>query len=843
MALSLPLYRLTLYLPRVEDATEATVLTPAAGAPHSDQFIVTTASGVAGAQPYLELPTGRVGSFDPVSRKLSVGNLSISLLDPRTTAGGANASRWATAFVGDAKGRLRLKGCKFLLERALDGNSASLAPYFAGRVRDVTLDGVQRLKLDLKDTADSLQRNCFTGVPDATITNAAMAALMPIGVPITFGNITATPRLTGTLSGAFTVANPAVRTAKLTLDATQSGWWAAMITKALSDFAQGGAPRLVVATVPGVGNVTLEWHARFVISTRLITGGSAIKHFALDSIFVTTRVGDPVGNIPTLTTTGVTFYIAPPADQPPSKSVPLLINDVHPVQLAADIIDGKYSVTSSGATVSLGTRDTSGGGPWATLLADPSFGTCRFIIEKPWKASDFLEQQLCLGFGFGLAIDASGRVNPFDLRKGAFTSGGSIDDTDLVTDDPVEWMDSRDGAITAVEHHSYADAPRNADDLANLQDQYPDLSPTMLVTTDNVILVANDLSTLADVGEKVVKIDALGLRLGVPTDTVAGEIDANTGEAKSNAFSNNIIAAVNDFLVPFQSGTLKFSAGYRLGGAGGAVRVGQFRSVNHTKLPNPATNQRGGARLALCIGRTESGPKARLEWLDFGPQTATSAPSLGGLAADVGDPLSISVAVTASVSTDVVEIWAAVTETSVGSAPATTADAWTRVGECTGSATVRCGPFPGGKRVWFRGRAHADGAPAAVTAWAYPSPAYLDLGALGVASSLTSSNLFANRVDLAWALADATKDVELFKTPGAAPGAWTEAMKIFNLSAGTTRKRVGDLTASTQYTFGVRVRDSIGGWSTMATLTLTTSSTLGTAPRPAAIDIASRPSG
>jgi hypothetical protein len=72
-------------------------------------------------RPYLDLPRGRQGSIDPLSKKLTQGALSIRVMDKRTTVGGSNANRWVTAFLGDANGKQRLIGCKILLEESLDG--------------------------------------------------------------------------------------------------------------------------------------------------------------------------------------------------------------------------------------------------------------------------------------------------------------------------------------------------------------------------------------------------------------------------------------------------------------------------------------------------------------------------------------------------------------------------------------------------------------------------------------------------------------------------------------------------------------------------------------------------
>src|ERR1700733_8879164 len=94
-----PVYRLTVFAPWNEDATETTVLTPLAGAAHSDQFIVTSFQGIAGSQPYLGMPKGRQGSLDVITKRLTTGNIALSVFNPRITAGGSNAIRWSDAFI------------------------------------------------------------------------------------------------------------------------------------------------------------------------------------------------------------------------------------------------------------------------------------------------------------------------------------------------------------------------------------------------------------------------------------------------------------------------------------------------------------------------------------------------------------------------------------------------------------------------------------------------------------------------------------------------------------------------------------------------------------------------
>ena len=79
-------YRLTIYGPKSADSTEATVLTPATSAIHSDAFRVTTEIGVSGWQPYLGLIRGRRGRLNPLTKRTDIGQLTATVLDKRAGA-------------------------------------------------------------------------------------------------------------------------------------------------------------------------------------------------------------------------------------------------------------------------------------------------------------------------------------------------------------------------------------------------------------------------------------------------------------------------------------------------------------------------------------------------------------------------------------------------------------------------------------------------------------------------------------------------------------------------------------------------------------------------------------
>ena len=114
-------YRMTVFNGTLYSNT-TTVLTPAAGASHTDALQVTTLPKLAGWKPYLRPPRGERGAFDLKSAGSSVGTYQIDLLDKRTDTG--NLNRWVSAFIGDANSYLSLVGRKVYIEESLDNGTA-----------------------------------------------------------------------------------------------------------------------------------------------------------------------------------------------------------------------------------------------------------------------------------------------------------------------------------------------------------------------------------------------------------------------------------------------------------------------------------------------------------------------------------------------------------------------------------------------------------------------------------------------------------------------------------------------------------------------------------------------
>lgn len=183
----LPIYRMTVFAPITVDPTETTVLTPIAGAPHAQQFKISTSEGVSGFQPYLGMPTGRRGRIDLMSKKTDTGELSFPILDQRVTPGGSNAQRWVTAFVGDAKQLPQFSRLKAFVEESLDGG-VTWNPFFTGRVTILGLQQGSRVMMTItvRDMSADMTFDAFTGMPHEIVrTTAPRAVTSATGTTLT----------------------------------------------------------------------------------------------------------------------------------------------------------------------------------------------------------------------------------------------------------------------------------------------------------------------------------------------------------------------------------------------------------------------------------------------------------------------------------------------------------------------------------------------------------------------------------------------------------------------------------------------------------------------------------
>lgn len=825
-----PVFRFTVFASRGVDPTETTVLTPIAGAGHADPLVVATASGIAGAQGYLGFPKGTRGGIDPVTKKRTSGTMTVVIQDQRLGTG--NAARWFTSFLGDEKKKSRLKGLKARLERSLDGG-VTFQPYFTGRIRQVTLANACEYRITLRDFTEELNRPIFLSAPHPAIGYAFRASVMPVGMPRDWAGIPATPRLTGVMQAGY-----------IQIDASVDPWLS-VVTKVFQDVRTGpdGLQLVITDLVTGLtdayaftsGGLSDQWSVAYsqlqgaVTHARLTLLSGTIAPVGLRG-----TPAPPNGH-------GIAFYFTAPGA--PTTTVPLAIAGVHPVQWMADIADGYFSVPAGTTALrAIAERDTSSGGPWAAMLADPSWPLLDAFVTSSLKPAEVFEQYLG-PLGLGYDFDGAGRLVPLDCRLSAnAVPAALVVEADLVASVDPEWDDTRDASVLGVELKYTQDHAIARADLEASQDQYPDVPSTMVRSTANsVLVVAEDLASLRDGSNRLLTFDCKGVRiLEGATDAATGRLESDVVIAQLAAMGQNLLALSATGI----SGRLTLratSAPAQLladDGVTPALRGGAVFAYQVDKMPDPATNLRGGPRLAMCTSRDDQNERVLIGLVDLGAAATAAQPALGNAAVAGDDPMAIDIAGTQNAAGDAIEYWVAVTDTTVTVLPDERSPRW-HLAATGGTGVTRLPNLPRGQRVWIRALSRAPLSRLTLpSAWAYLTAGYVDLPAISAASGLTVSNVYANSADLAWALGDTTQPVEIYVTPGAVPAQWTDAMRVAVLPPGAKTTKLQQLSASTAYACAVLMRDAQGGISAFATATFATSAVLAVAPRPAGLGLA-----
>lgn len=206
--MTFPVYKGAIYVPRSLDPTETTVLTPSAGAPHTDPFLVATIAGISDGlgsyKPYLVTPTGLRGQVDIRNKTTNTGVMTFELHDPQLP-GTDPLSRWFPAFQGDLQGQIRTGGLLSRWWESLDGGT-TFAPFWTGRLRVATQVTPIRYALQIRELTDDLAALAFVGRPHPDVTYAALESLLPVAG-------TSRPMAEKPIIGA-SLANPTVITTK-----------------------------------------------------------------------------------------------------------------------------------------------------------------------------------------------------------------------------------------------------------------------------------------------------------------------------------------------------------------------------------------------------------------------------------------------------------------------------------------------------------------------------------------------------------------------------------------------------------------------------------------------------
>lgn len=831
-------YRLRVYAPRSVDPTETTVLVPRAGAVHSDAFQVSSMPGVAGYQPYLDVgPRGRSSQLDPLEKRLDTGERVWRLIDARV--GGANLSRWITAFLGDVNGGNQLVGCKVVAEESLDGGATW--PLFAtGRIATPSSSGTSKVLIDLKvrENIDALDNDVFLGPPASAVASYAFhAQVTPIGLLKAYGDFPIVAPMRGTVGS---VAGAGTRAFRIDVSRTQSELSKTIYTAALKalDYAGVGSGNArsygrgrVWVSVVGSGTWTAydyDWSSNTAFTKSGIVGTTSLV-----ALFARPTIG---GAAPPSVSANVDFYVESLVAGV-SAQLPLLINDVHPVTLLKHLCAGYY-----------GRLDAAGAVTWSVpvdaasftaLEADLTIPSVRFRLTTKQSLRAWAEANLLKPNHLALRQTEAGELAIVDLRRSAvFTPAWALVDADLVgAKDSVRWTQDKDDALSAVTAKYYGERqltdgelPRPFDQTDLENNDFPDISTVRIADAADYLVKSTSFSSRSlDVGGKEFVIDATGLRFRIGASANGSE--KLNGLPRSDVLRDYLIGLASEIRSPFGLGPFYYWLRCRRASANAAaVKVGTTGTVDVDPLPDPATGLRGGVRVALCLSRTEDGPNVWLGFLDWGANSVAVAPTVAAPAVSADQPSSaLTQGITINGAGQQARVDIAVTATSVAVRPLDTDAAWKPAAtlDATGTATI-AQLAAAGKRVWTRARSEPQpgkgfGLP---SVWAYPGSGtgYVDLTVLAAPTAPASSSPGGSTIDFSWTVGDATLALEIFIKAGAGAPTGLETERVGDLlAAGSAAIKIIGLTAAaTQYTVAVRHVDQFGNISALATSTVTT---------------------
>jgi hypothetical protein len=882
-------YRLTVYKARSVSSAETVALTPAAGAVHSDDFKVASITGVSGFQPYLDGNSVRArgGKLDGLTCHTDVGELTAVIQDQRTTAGGTNLERWLTAFFGDAKGVRQLEGCKALVERSLDGGT-TWATYFTGRVYAPKGLSLLRWQLVIRDMSAERMK-IFTGKPHATASYAALMTQCPVGTSIAYGEIPAGNRLTGTMrTFTYTQAGAAVYHG-FALDTDSVRRADNIITDAVRK--QLGGLRSISAGEGVVTGLKTTQKPRFEnrLRCRLRNVGSGLEGvFYVGSVIESGITGlerslpqqkgqlaahpsaitgivispldpsDPeylqMSDVPDGAVVDGYLYI----DDVVSEENPLLIGDVSIGTLWKDLCDGYFSrlypakkpdelaepiPRPAGKNVGdpifgFAHQDADVGAVvgFTNLAADTTLPTVRFVITKSEDFWDWVEKNLLRPFRLAYRLTSDGKVQPLDLRMPTSAPGMTIADADCLRL-PTDWEPMPGSAVSRVDAKVYAEFAS----FAEAFDGAPTQSTRTLfggavaaILSSNLAAVINaseypitivDLGSV-DVGDNPLSLDFQGLRAqpGEKSPTSTNRVD------RGHWCVQKVIEFTNHLRSPYGRGPLYVTVTGRQESANITdCQAGDLRLVTVTSLPDPATNKRGGTRVMRCLGWREDGLTRTLTMLDLGISTVASAPTVGTPTQNSPDTEhAIDVVVTVNASTEPAVLHVNLTATSVGTRPADSDAGWFYAGRATITGTVTVRNLPSNKRAWVRVRTEpvSHQYPKLPSAWAYPAgTGYVATSAITAPSATSESDVTGRRFVGNWTVGNSKLVLKVYLALSG-----ETLQHVATLPPGSTSYAFEGLDLSTAYDWGVSHDDGMGGESSVATDSRTTSATAAVCP-------------
>ena len=833
-----PVYRMRVFA----QSSETTVLTPAASAPHSDNFQVATAQGISGFQPYMGIPKGRKERFDPVNSKLDIGAITVTLLDVRTTVGGTNLRRWVSGFVGDESGKTRLIGLKAAIEESIDGGSTFL-PYYIGRIRSFNLGpGLLQYTLQIK-TDNDLQKliKVFEGEPSASLFDhdnggyANRLQVMPLGPDIRYGQPIGLNKPNGTWRFAKSIRNRAIEVDITDFNSQLGRVYASKgllervevdSKEAWKKETEGRRGTVIVRVTQGatVGRFYMTY-SKYVIPFKTAIAGfpASLHSMLLEPIDSSAFEHQPL----TVFADGSTVSFQILFDEEPNDNLPLLLHNVHPVQFWNDLLLCKFSRlnTETGVSLFSGSIEIDQGS-FDTLIADGQFKNSRWLIKESDEMSTFIEDNILKPFQLWYRMEptaSAGRFYsqtvPFSMALPRTLSGiQTITEDDLKAGSSPTWEPGK--PFINFETIYYSEQLGTIQNLIDNRSEVFDAiegpsNPTM-ITEFEIPLRTVDLDNVHGGGGEF-KVDARGIRY-FPFEFY---LDLEFVNGIELSFSRK---RVMERLVArlHEAASFRWSRGpatvtiiARRVSATTGLNIGDFRLLNIDFLPDPFSHTRGTARLMQCVERSEiaNSPNITFRFVDSGVNIQRAAPTV-----DLFNLIAGTSAISGTISVlqaGRVETSFAITDTSTTVAPDATSSLWefgdVRSFTVNSSQNVTLGELTGNGRVWVRSFIK----PNSNQDFQLPSdfgfmaaPGFVDVPlVIQPPTNLRVFNLTVSGASATWDVGDTTSSIEIrMKEDDQA-----DLLPFANLSAGAnvfTWTGRSTLAVDNPHTIGVRHRDT-----------------------------------
>lgn len=873
-------FRMEVLQGRGSVGADVTPLTPAAGAPHSDAFRVTTlASDSAWGRPIMDVPTGRHQKFSPSSRTTDKGRMTVRLLDEPLDPADQNV-RWVTAFLNTPDQKDQLAALKVIIYETRNGG-ATWDFYFTGRVNaDRYEEGTNTFRLDLDDMSGDLEFDIFVGIPHGDANNGVRYSYpqpcLPLGIPFDYIGLQQVPPMRAQCQ---TVGGRRVLTSESSLARARKASIHDAF-KALADDVEITTPQFDFLPEVALIYNGAQCHVYVYPESSPTTqygpyplrgiglwepSDATDQHYRAKTVaaegFVDGIVDDASGASHPALTLGQWYYYRIVRNGAVDATFPLLVGQregIHPIQYMKDICQGYFgriNPDTGAPAYSMPIDETA----FDAMIADPTWKNMHDMPSKVWSALEYIEDVICVTSGCSWRLDAQGRVVPIDLRLTATSVASWLIAEGDLTDNPEAFQrggEKRD-AITRVNAKYYVDQQLSLD-AEKGTGVWTDVPATYIEAHEVPIEFADFTPKARDIGDQPLDWDAQGIRLGIARDgriTTGSRILTNTGARVVT--EARVIQAIAERRRPFRSKPNTYTLEVDRTAAVDAIVIGTYGVVQADQMVDPSTHERGGARLCLCISvEVLDAVTAKIEALDVGPvdlitdpenpaPEVTEPPELDNYQVN-GSPSSVQVDVTLNAAGDFVAFRIAETSTAITDVNDVPEEAWAIYGFVDRARTVTFASFAG-PRVWLQGRSEPGLSSTSTTlppsVWVSPLNAeYVDLDVLDPPTSPAVADVTDSTATFSWIPAAGGYPLQVWYGVGTLDGTTlvTTGNPIATLPPGSTSVEVRGLAGpSTAVTLGVRHVDPVGGRVSAFAFVNFSTATAGTlvAPRMAGIGL------